>query len=299
MLAPPLPPEAAAVAAAQSRAQARQQEKDRRRTLTRRLFPAFLRDGGLRTDLFGDPACFDSDDDRGDDAISVAGRNPDIQAVCLRLSHIIYGHVAWLRALYRRMAHRLLPASSWAPTPLGDSENDGDEEAAHPSLPAGRPRCAGSRCLALAEAGQPRAFGYPGPTGPRCHRCRGNELDHSTASAVRALWASQGPESRLNITPPRRPPSHIEVGALLTAHGHQPVGLARICKALRQVGIPHSEDVPGDPSAPGASPQAAHTCPACRGRHRAHVYDNTCNPIPVSCAFQRILLGRRTLHIYL
>ena len=281
------------MAAAQSRAQARQQEKDRRRTLTRRLFPAFLRDGGLRTDLFGDPACFDSDDDRGDDAISVAGRNPDIQAVCLRLSHIIYGHVAWLRALYRRMAHRLLPASSWAPTPLGDSENDGDEEAAHPSLPAGRPRCAGSRCLALAEAGQPRAFGKPGPTGPRCHRCRGNELDHSTASAVRALWASPASESQLNITPPRRPPSHIEVGALLTAHGHQPVGLARICKALRQVGIPHSEDVPGDPSAPGPSPQAVYTCPACRGRHRAHEYDNTCKEKPPPGWIRPITTRRR------
>ena len=75
--------------------------------------------------------------------------------------------------------------------------------------------------------------------------------------------------------------SHIEFGALIIQAGFPPTGITRVCRALRRLGIPHSEDGT-ETSQSGAIPSGVTalpkgSCSACRGRHRKHEMTERCS----------------------
>ena len=86
---------------------------------------------------------------------------------------------------------------------------------------------------------------------------------------------------RVAVVGRARAPSHIEFGALILQAGLPPAGITRFCRALRRLGIAHSEDGAETPQTgtirTGVNPLPKGACPACRGRHRAHTYDHRCH----------------------
>ena len=83
----------------------RRLERIRRKTLTQTILPEWTQEDSLRLDLFGDPLSSSESQEPhrgGPPQPTHTVRAVERQAACLRLAHIIVGHAAWLRALYRR-----------------------------------------------------------------------------------------------------------------------------------------------------------------------------------------------------
>ena len=148
--------------------------------------------------------------------------------------------------------------------------------------PSKHTTCEGEACLNRESQLLPRPRGYAGPTGPRCPSCRNDELINAVVDKLKEL--RRDPEARelVEPQPPRRLPSHVDIGVLLASHGHPPVSIGRICKALSRAGIPHCEDYhdanrKNAGNGGGTRPQA-HTCPKCRNpnSHKGHRRDATC-----------------------
>ena len=258
-------------------------ERQRRKALTHAIRPEWTQEDNLRLDVFEAPfSSCDSQEHRQREPIQPTHiiRAVDRQAACLRPAHIIVGHAAWIRALYRRFLLEQSPRADWDPdyqVYSADSEGSGHDDTPTREN-ASQTACGGARCLERAAAGLPRPSGRSGPTGPRCHRCRAAELEDNLTQAIRELLNSDTYHALTTRLQGTRHPSHIEIGALLIADGHAPTSVFRICKALAQLGVAHSEDLePRDPTTqPRTSRLPPGACKACRGKHRRHTDDHRC-----------------------
>ena len=172
------------------------------------------------------------------------------------------------------------PRADWDPNyQAGTADSEGSDHDATPTREdASQAACGGARCLERAAAGMGRPAGRSGPTGPRCPRCRRTELEDETTNALQNLLDSDTYQEHITGLRQTRPPSHIEVGALLIQTGQAPASVTRICKALCRLGVAHSEDLeerePAAQAHPSRLPPGA--CPGCRGRHRRHTLDHRC-----------------------
>lgn len=146
------------------------------------MLPKQAASTSLMIDLFGEPLSSGSEGsgrERATNSENIA-QAAETQATCLTLAHVIYGHVAWMRAAYRAQVQKAFPAEIWAPAGAGASS---DNSAAAPRT--GRADlCAGTACLDRIANGLPANRGRPGPTGNRCHRCR---EDDATKQAIDIL----------------------------------------------------------------------------------------------------------------
>ena len=145
----------------EDRALARRTERARRRTLTQRILPDTRGVGAIPIDLFGDPLSSGSEDESVATPAEAlpSTRAAETQAQCLRVTHTIYGHMAWLRAAYRRFVHTARPAAAGNGADVGGHE-DSDPHSPNAQTTAGKTQlCDGEACL-------PRETqGLPGPRG--------------------------------------------------------------------------------------------------------------------------------------
>ena len=238
-------------------------------------------------DLFGDPLSSASGGEEGDTSIDryPKSRAAEMQASCLRITHAIYGHMAWLRAEYRAFVHTTFPSATWKGMDPGRCCIDSDRSDG-PAEPRKHDTCEGDPCLARAAQRLPPPRGYPGPTGPRCANCRNEELIEAVAEQIKDARRDPAACEHIVPQPPRRLRSHVEIGVLLASRGHPPASVGRICKALSRAGIPHCEDYRETGRRAGTSgqgtPPPAYTCPRCRNpkSHKGHRRNDTCAEPP-------------------